>query len=465
MIVGRASRYEGAGGGAFLHRRRDRVRASLVVGTLLATTCVVGALAARTGVATGPGSPSAPSAAAFRSTGVVHDVYQGDSIAAAVDASDDGDSIVVHAGSYPSVTLTRQFPTAVRITGAPGETVTVGGFVISGGSGYLIDNLRTNGESRLESDAHDVVFDNVRCAIPAGDQSGSCFYFRDSSHRAVLSNSSASGGWDGVKFYGCTGRTWATDILVLDSTIAGAYEDNVHVDCARNVTIEHNFIHDPLDNLNHNDGIQTQASDNLRIVRNTFSFASVRPVGGPNQAMMLGNVPASWPDRKVTDTLVANNLVTHWNGGRPLIMNGTENTLIVNNTFVDSGNAAKNDPSITVANQGSAGGQNPGLEIWNNIMRSALFATGSAPPAFFSTNLIANPYRGMSGANVIRGNPRFVDRTSYALAPNSPALGRGLIRPGTPADDIDGRPRAVRLTRTTRVHTLSSRSGVSLGAR
>ena len=368
-------------------------------------------------------------------------MYSGDSIRHAVAAASSGDTIVVHGGSYSEVKLTRRFAPAVRIVGAPGESVTVAGFVISGGAGYVVRGLHTNGESRLQNGAHDVTFDHVRCSIPTGDTSSSCFYFHDNSHDAVVANSYASGGWDGVKLYGCDGSSWANNITVRDSEITAANEDLIHVNCANNVTIKHNWLHDPVDTDDHNDGVQTQASGNLRIVRNTFSWTSVPAQGGPNQAMILGNAPAQWPDRQVINTLVANNLVQHWNGGRPLIMNGTVNTRIVNNTFMDSGDAALNDPSITVANQGSDGGQNPGLQIWNNILKSVDYEPGSTHPSFFSTNLITDPIAGITGADALTGDPEFVDRTLYALAAGSAANGRALIRVGTPRLDIDGRKR------------------------
>jgi hypothetical protein len=203
------------------------------------------------------------------------------------------------------------------------------------------------------------------------------------------------------------------------------------------MTIEHNTIRDPVDSSEHNDGVQSQHSSSLRIVRNTFSWASAPPAGGPNQAIMLGNLPSRWPDRKVANTYVASNLVHHWNGGRPLIMNGTEGTRIVNNTFADSGNAA-NDSSITISHQGSAGGQNPGLEIWNNILDSVHVDGGAALPVFFDTNLFSKRSKGMKGKDAIVADPLFANRASYRLSRRSPARSRGSNRPGTPALALDG---------------------------
>jgi hypothetical protein len=420
-------------------RRRDhhgvrRIGAGLLV---LATAMVgAGVLQGESASRTPSVSPLSGRTEAIATPTPVREVFAGGSIESAVAAQTGGGTIVVHAGSYPRVALSRTFSKAVHIVGAPGEDVSVGGFVISG-AGYAIGRLRTDGESRLEGAAHDVTFDRVVCHIPSADTADSCFAFHDASHDAVISRSVARGGLDGVKFYGCGGAPWANNISVIDSEITGAQEDLIHVDCADDVTIEHNDLHDPAANSDHNDGIQSQASNNLRIIGNTFSFSTVPAVGGPNQAMMLGNVPAQWPGRKVTNTVVAYNVVRHWNGGRALIMNGTENLRIVNNTFVDSGNAAINDPSITVGNQGAYGGQNPGLEIWNNIMQSVYYDPGSRPPAFFSTNLLTQPRPGMSGTNVITGPQNY----RYALATGSPSLAAATTHAGISAAEPSGRRR------------------------
>lgn len=424
-----------------VHRKRPRdhfgVR-RIGAGILVLATALVGAGMLQGGSAsTTPKVPPLPgSAEAIATPTSVREVFAGGSIESAVAAQTGGGTIVVHAGSYPLVVLSRTFSKAVRIVGATGEDVSVGGFVISG-AGYTIGRLHTRGESRLEGAAHDVTFDRVVCHIPSADTADSCFAFHDASHDAVISRSVARGGFDGVKFYGCGGAPWANNISVVDSEITGANEDLIHIDCANDVTVARNDLHDPAANSDHNDGIQSQASNNLRIIGNTFSFSSVPALGGPNQAMMLGNVPAQWPDRKVTNTVVAYNVVRHWNGGRALIVNGTENLRIVNNTFVDSGNAAINDPSITVGNQGAYGGQNPGLEIWNNIMQSVYYDPGSTPPAFFSTNLLTQPRPGMSGTNVITGPQNY----RYALATGSPMLAATTTHSSISAAEPGGRRR------------------------
>ncbi len=167
---------------------------------------------------------------------------------------------------------------------------------------------------------------------------------------------------------------------------------------------------------------------------------SVR-TGGPNQAIILGAAPTL--SGRVTNTVISNNLVAHWNAGRPLIVSGTNTTTVVNNTFVDSGTGIT-DPSITLNAQYASYGsdfQNNNMEIWNNIVNKICIDAGATGPAFCDTNLVTNPQARMSGTNVITADPLFVDRTTYALAVTSPAPGIGLTRLGTPSVDIDGAPR------------------------
>lgn len=372
-------------------------------------------------------------------SGPVREVSPGQALDTIVSGAMPGDTLRLRPGSYGRVTITRSFSEPLTIEGAPG--VSVDGFTIRGGGGVRIQQLATTDENRVESGAHDVVFDGVSASVPATRGGASCWYLRGGVRAVTIQNSTGRGGWLVVKQYASPPQL-ARDIVVRDNRLSGAWEDIIHVDGADDMRIEHNVIQDPVETVAHNDGVHSQHSSRLRIVRNTFSWSSIAPTGGPNQAIMLGNEPSVWADRKVTDTYVANNLVHHWHGGRPLILNGTERTKIVNNSFVDSGKANVNDPSITISHQGAAGGQNPGLEIWNNILESVFMDRGAAPPAYFDRNLLRTPYKGVHGRNAIVADPVFVDRTSYRLARRSPARRAGLNRTGTPSLSLDGSRRS-----------------------
>lgn len=155
---------------------RFRTSCRVAVG-LLGIGCAWVELSADATAGRPPASPASQPSRPARATGEVRNVRSGESIVAAVDASAPGDTVLVHAGHYPRLTLTRQFSAPVSIVGASGEKVTIDGFTVSGGAGYRIAGLETSGGSSV-SGGHDVVFDRISCALPAGnvDDHTSCFY-------------------------------------------------------------------------------------------------------------------------------------------------------------------------------------------------------------------------------------------------------------------------------------------------
>ena len=217
-------------------------------------------------------------------------VSAGESLEAAVNAAVAGDTIRVRPGRYGRVTITRSFSRDVTIQGEPGATVD--GFTMYGTAGGIrVQRLTTTAENLVDSGAHDIVFDGITASVATGTANGpSCWYLRGGVEDIVIQNSAARGGWDVIKQY-APPPALARNIVVRDNDLAGSSQDVIHVDGAVDMTIEHNWIHDPVDSVEHNDGVQSQHSSNLRIVRNTFSWTSVPPRGGPNQAIMLGNVP------------------------------------------------------------------------------------------------------------------------------------------------------------------------------
>ena len=324
----------------------------------------------------------------------------------------------VHAGNYPKLTLNQTFNGTVTVAGEAGTTIA--GVLFQNAAGLTVRDLTSSVSNTTDS----------------------AFYIAGTSHDITLAHVTARGGWDGVKVYALAPSN-ASNITVRDSDIAGASEDDFHIDGVQNMLIEHNFIHDPIDNADHNDGIQSQRHDGLTITRNTISFASVPPqVGGPNNGIILSPVPSLGDT--CHNTVISNNLIVHWNAGRPLQVVGSDYTKIVNNTIVDDGQGT-GEPSITLNDQYPTSGSeydNLNVEIWNNIVNQVYITPGFASPTFFSNNLITNPQSWMTGTNAIIANPQFVDSTTYALSSTSPASGVGLTRSGTPVIDIIGASRS-----------------------
>ena len=302
-------------------------------------------------------------------TGVAHaatqHVYPGGSISGAVASSSSGDTVVVHAGTYPKQTISKAFGSTVSLQAAPGEVVAVQGFEFLGASHLALSGLRIEPDStsvsgvRIANQAHDI---SVTQSTLVGGQFNVRLYGHGSNSSTEAKPSSE----------------WPYNIRIADSELVGAAIDNVQIDGARDMTIEHNYIHDPQANDDHNDGIQSTASDRLRILRNVLAAPGT---AGPDQGIILGraNPPDSYGYRKVTNTEVVNNLVHQWRG-LGIILGGTDATAVVNNTAYDNGDgtwagftmSAKNDPAKF---------QNTNARLVNNVFDRMSVGSGSDSPA------------------------------------------------------------------------------------
>jgi hypothetical protein len=405
-------------------RRRTRLRQLLSAATIFVAGAIVAAVLMH-----GSGGARNESTAFGAKGDTTVDVHSANELKSAIQKADDGDTIVLHAGTYPQTTIDRRWARTVTLEGAPGENVTVAGFYISNAAEVAIQDLQTTGESDVVTGSRDVTFDNVTCTLKIGDRNDSCFYLHDNSSGLTVRNSSAVGGFDGVKIYGCSGSNWTSNITISDNDLSQSSEDMIHVNCGRNITVMHNYIHDPVDNADHNDGIQSQASDGLQIIRNTFTFTHSNP-NGPNQGIILGRTgPPS--DDLVTNTLVSGNLIHHW-PGIGIILDGTQDTDVVNNTVWDG------YQGFTLT--GTAAFANTGVRVWNNIFSTLYLDPGSRAADTCAHNLVGERLQnGVCQTDARTGNPHFVNARTYLLQPDSPAWGDAGTLAATPSVDLDGK--------------------------
>jgi hypothetical protein len=360
------------------------------------------------------------------SSGTTRDVFAGQSITAAINASVAGDTVRIHAGNYPALNLTKSFSTSnpLNIVGENG--VVIAGISLSNVSGYNISDITSS------------VPNDRNCC------DASAFYVSGTTNHITLSNSALHGGFVTLKFYSGSDNeaNWAHDIYIHDNDISDTGGDLIHIDCLKDSVIEHNFIHDPgayfAASDEHHDGIQDQSSDNLQIIRNTFKAdqVTVQQAQGTGQAILLQSEEA-FPNRFVTNTLVANNLIYNWNFGLSVqILEGNVGTKFVNNTVYAGG---LDGTSLTLS---SGPMTSSGIQIWNNILDSSYVGDSGSEISFYDTNWFRVQARnGMSGTHISTGDPKFVDTTNFALKSTSPAKSLGLTRTNTPTVDIDAATR------------------------
>ncbi len=340
----------------------------------------------------------------------VHHVYPGSSIGGTVSSASPGDTVIVHGGSYPRQKIAKAFSSPVTVREATGETARVAGFEFANPS----SNLNLQG------------FD-----IDPGD-SVQGILFSPNVRDITVSDVKILSGKHGVRFTAGAKAGWPTNVTVRASEIRNALRDNVQVSGARNVLFENNWIHDPQVNGNHNDGIQSIASDGLKIRRNIFAFETPGP-RGPNQGIILGRADPAQEGRTVVNSEVTNNLVYQWRGAGITIA-GTTNTTVDNNTVWDGGGGSASAFVISAKNQPSVFG-NTNVRLANNILNKMQLKNGGTRPAIESHNLVRT---GGGGYALLTGDPQFT--TGYRLKSTSPAINTANAR-YAPTVDRDKLPR------------------------
>jgi hypothetical protein len=346
-------------------------------------------------------------------------VYAGQDLGAAINAASSGDTLVVHSGTYPRTTISKQFASPTSVQAASGESVVVRGFSLSSAAFVTIAGF----------------------GVDSGSATIDAFELKDGAHDVVIERNTITGSRIGVKFYGRPQTSgWPRRVAIHNNDISGSYIDAVAIDGAYDVTIADNSIHDLKVNGNHNDGVQAWAVDGLEINRNEISFSGLRiwdcTSGCPNQGVMLGH-GGDLVNQRVRNVWIEANVIHHW-PGIPINLAGTENVKIVNNTAYDSGNAGTWS-ALSIGTKGNPRSyDNTGLEVWNNIFNRASCCGGGAAPVYCDFNLIRDSNGYLCGANNLTTDPLLVDRLTYRLLPGSPAIDSGVNRAGTPAAAADG---------------------------
>jgi hypothetical protein len=352
-------------------------------------------------------------------TGATTDVYAGGDIAAAVSSAQAGDSIRVHAGTYPKQALSKAFAAKTCIEAAPGDFVTVRGFDLSGAakldvSGFDVAASPPDWGFRLGAGAQDI----------------------------AIHNNLIHGGNYGVKFY--APFSWPRNIVVRDNDISHAVLDDVHVDGAESIAIQHNFIHEvdlATNTKEHHDGIQVISGTDVRIAQNTITMTTSPSIDGPNQGIIVGHRDPLPSNRRVSNVLISSNLVHHW-AGKGVVLAGVEGAKVVNNTVYENGAGnLKTSQFLMSSKNDAADYQNSSIEVWNNIFGRMWRGEGSTAPVFCGYNLIwPNSADRCDTIGELAEDPLFAEHHTYRLQPGSPALDSGSSRAGTPTSDIDGLP-------------------------
>ena len=373
---------------------------------------------------------------AFRPSARTLEVGTDKELDAALERVTGGETIVLQRGRYGFHHLRKPYGSPVTVRGVDRDGVQVQGF-----------STVADADSTIAP--ANVVLRNMTISGP--DSSRDAIRINRGAHHILLEDLTIRGGEHCVNInaYPYRGVTWPHHITVRNSDLSQSSGDLVQITGGRNLVFEHNFIHDPQDNPDdHVDGIQAIASDDLKIIGNSFTEP---PTGttGVNQAIILGRADPYDGALSVRNSYVANNLIAGWRGSG-ILLAGTETTWVVNNTSMPYRGQSG---FVTVVKDPSASGgmaeawDNTGLKVWNNIF-SKVSADPTSDPVFASHNLMTA--RGARfGTSLLTGRARFVSTDPisperYQLKAISPAVDSGITTADgmTPNTDLDGLSRS-----------------------
>ena len=344
--------------------------------------------------------PAGPSSAAP----LTIDVFAGQSVATALKTVAPGGTVVVHAGTYPALTLSSwTWTSQVTLRAAAGETVTFAGITLTKVSKLTLSGIRTSQVVTFDGgNALDLIG-----SAPLG------VTVKNGAYDVDITDNDIVGGWNGVAVVSWSGAAHPHHVRIADNRISGQDNDNIQIGIADDVTVEDNVLRDPVMNDNHNDGVQFMGGERLVVRRNRFS--------GQDQAMMIQPEDQLGTGNHVSDLRLENNIVSATRGAG-FIVSDTDGTSIVNNTIYDTPYA-----SIHLV------GQNTDLEITNDVVKQIWQEAGASAPTFEDYNCVISGGRGLHD---VRTDPKFVDRVDYRLTATSPCRDLGRLT-NAPLDDFD----------------------------
>jgi nitrous oxidase accessory protein NosD len=370
-----------------------------------------------------------------------------------------GDTVVIRAGTYPRQTITQRFADTVHVVGESTTGVTVQGLNLTSGASHITFSgmtvttastsdgqsaIKVYGGSSFITMEKLVVSPLSHAGVEVQNWNGAPHDIRisDSTITGRFSSGTSTGRnvWIG-DLNGGDATTWPTRIEVLRNDLGFATADAVHISGGTDVTVGGNEIHDVQSTDDHNDGVQSVASRGLRIVGNRISSPggwTCTTCVPPDQGIIVGHAYPATTYKKVTQTYIADNIIHHWRG-KGLMVLGTSDTRVVNNTVTMVGLPnTMTAASLTVA-EPYAGYTNDGLRVWNNLVDRLAVAV-TVPLAYLGHNCIRS---GVAGEQAISADPRFTETTrEFTLAPDSPCLAMGVQNSSldTPAVDFAGVP-------------------------
>lgn len=221
-------------------------------------------------------------------------------------------------------------------------------------------------------------------------------------------------------------------------------EDDVNIDGGLNDTFTKSMFYVPQQTDGHDDGIQSEGSNDLVIQHNQFDGTPYMNCGAncPDNGVIIGDTAVNGVVTLTTTNSTVEGNIIHWRG-QGIALGGTDNALIEGNTIWDNHQCLNVSPFTcndgysginmdtkgATAPNGSPSLVNNDITIENNVVQSISYGALGSPPTGYTEDYNCSPnfngYEEGSHDQVTTVDP-FVDHVAYQL--NDTAGGGALCR-------------------------------------
>lgn len=254
-----------------------------------------------------------------------------------------GSVVRVLAGVHPYQTLRGDYR-GVRLVGVSRRDVIVRGVYLKQARNLTLRNFNTRPTAsvpgiRVSYASERLVIDDVTAVMRVGQAGFDIARGDTTAPRNIRLSDIRYRGWRSSGVYARGLRIfagsvpqdqWPTGIVVERADLRGAAADLVQIGGGRNITIRDSLLRGLQSNDEHNDGIQSYGSDNLRIVRTRISAPG--DYEGPDQGIMLSHGDNS--HLRVTNTSVIDSTVVGFRG-QGVSLAGTGSTVVRGNRVTE----------------------------------------------------------------------------------------------------------------------------------
>jgi hypothetical protein len=378
-------------------------------------------------------------AGVLSATGTTRDLLPGGTLKALLAQSQPGDRVLVRAGQYASEQITFAPAGNVFVEAAPGEVATFDGLSFTSSRNLVLRGLRFKNTLKLDGSDH-FLLDRLEIDVGVLDTTGLHLHGQGAAgatHDVRVIDSKIWGGARTIFILGkfAPSDTWNHHLEFLGNDFACGTHNCFQLSGARDTRIEGNVFHDPK-----GDGVLTAGATRIQILRNRMRGTKTVVAG----AVRLATPGAQWDNYAGVENMISsdisveNNLISGW-GAAGIELDAATNIRIVHNTVAD-GVGFKTWRRAPVDQQGKVIlDGNTDVKLWNNILSNVQLDGADPRPVFESNNLVQSG--GGGGTNLITGDPKFADTTSYEPSATSPAVDKGLVNAESPKLDFRGNVR------------------------